>query len=74
MQMIAIFTGKMMKLVVALFVVMALVCEAFRMQNTNMRGSSLSMSLNDYKEQLAKTASAIAGPGKLYFSATTSSV
>lgn len=52
------------KLIIAVLVALALCANAFRMQNNRAKATSLNMSLKDYKEQLAKTAAAIAGPGK----------
>jgi hypothetical protein len=52
-----------MKLVAALFILIAVVSEAFRMSAAPRDVFSLRMALSDYKEELAKTASAIASPG-----------
>jgi len=52
------------KLVVALFVLLAVVSEAFRMSTSGRNVFSLRMALSDYKEELAKTAATIASPGK----------
>lgn len=51
-----------MKLLIAVLVVLVVFTNAF-VQNTRSRVSSLSMALSDYKDELAKTAAALAGPG-----------
>ena len=47
------------QVIIALCVVCAIMTEGFRMT----RGSRINMALSDYKEELAKTAAAIAAPG-----------
>lgn len=50
---------------VFLMLVFVVYCaEAFRMMQSAQSSSSLSMALKDYKEELAKTAAAIAAPGE----------
>jgi len=52
------------KLFIAIIVVLASFANAFRMQSSGRSDFSLRMALKDYKEELAKTAASIAGPGK----------
>jgi fructose-bisphosphate aldolase class I len=52
------------QVVIALCFIMAFVTEAFQMPVSRLQASPLSMALKDYKEELAKTAAAIAAPGK----------
>jgi len=52
------------KLFIALLVVMATMSAAFHMHTASRGDFSLRMALADYKEELAKTAAAIAAPGK----------
>lgn len=49
-----------------MIVFVAIYAEAFRMMGAQSGSSSLQMALKDYKEELAKTARAIASPGKIY--------
>lgn len=48
-----------MKFIVVIVVVFALCAQAFQTKR-----SSMTMALSDYREELGKTAAAIAGPGK----------
>lgn len=48
----------------ALIVVLACMAKAFQMSTSRVGVSPLSMALNDYKNELAATAAAIASPGK----------
>lgn len=48
-----------------MIVFVAIYADAFRMMGTQSVASSLQMALKDYKEELAKTARAIASPGKI---------
>jgi len=52
------------KIFIAIIVVLATLANAFRMQSSGRSDFSLRMALKDYKEELAKTAASIAGPGK----------
>ena len=53
------------KMFIAIIVILASVANAFRMQASNRNDFSLRMALKDFKEELAKTAATIAGPGKV---------
>jgi hypothetical protein len=55
-----------MKLFFAL-VLLVVYAAAFRLQSNINRASTMHMALKDHREELAKTAAAIAGPGKGYF-------
>lgn len=51
---------------VVIFVLLAVTAEAFKMQSSRMSNvGSMKMALADYREELAKTAAAIAAPGQL---------
>jgi len=52
------------KIFIAIIVLFATLANAFRMQTSGRSDFSLRMALKDYKEELAKTAAYIAGPGK----------
>jgi len=55
----------MFRLLVALFVTLLATASAFNVRASRSNsGVSLKMALKDYKEELAKTAAAIAAPGK----------
>jgi hypothetical protein len=52
------------QLVVVVFVLLASTVEAFQMQSSRVSNTaSMKMALSDYREELAKTAAAIAAPG-----------
>jgi hypothetical protein len=49
---------------VVIFVILAATAEAFQMQSSRMSSTgTMKMALKDYREELAKTAAAIAAPG-----------
>ena len=49
---------------VVIFVLLAATAEAFQMQSARVsNGASMKMALADYREELSKTAAAIAAPG-----------
>lgn len=49
---------------VVIFVLLAVTAEAFKMQSSRMSNvGTMKMALADYREELAKTAAAIAAPG-----------
>lgn len=52
-----------LQILLAFVLVIFSVSDAFRMLSPAQRSASLKMSLADYKEELAKTAALIAGPG-----------
>jgi hypothetical protein len=50
---------------VLIFVLLAVTAKAFQMPSSRMSNTaSMRMALSDYREELAKTAAAIAAPGK----------
>ena len=59
--------GKMIynvQFLVVIFVLLAFTAEAFQMQSSRVSNvGSMKMALADYREELAKTAAAIAAPG-----------
>ena len=53
--------------IVVIFVFLAVNAKAFQMQSSRMSNSgSMRMALSDFREELAKTAAAIAAPGNYY--------
>lgn len=61
--------------IVVIFVLLAVNAKAFQMQSSRMSNSgSMRMALSDYREELARTAAAIAAPGNFILRINSKSV
>ncbi len=52
-------------LIISIVIVIIALTQAFTIQSNKFSGTSLRMSLSDYKQELAQTAALLAGPGML---------
>ena len=63
-----------LQVLVTFILVIVSVSDAFRMVSPAQKSSSMKMALADYREELAKTAAAIAAPGLLVLLMDTKSI